>query len=97
MKGKLNLSLASFTSIFAILLGFGIIHPLNWLSVFVVCFNILGAGLNWFVFIDKNFSVSTKRKEVCPVHCEEFRNDGHDLCHSDYEKCIHYKFSVEGK
>jgi hypothetical protein len=30
-------------------------------------------------------------KETCPVECEEFRNDGKDLCHSDYENCIHYK------
>jgi hypothetical protein len=32
-------------------------------------------------------------KEICPVVCEDFRNDGKDLCHSDYKKCIHYKAS----
>jgi hypothetical protein len=30
-------------------------------------------------------------KETCPVECEEFRNDGKDLCHADYVNCVHYK------
>ena len=45
-------------------------------------------------------SVSTNCK-VCPKsqECDEFRNDGKDLCHSDWQNCIHYKSltSIEGK
>lgn len=33
------------------------------------------------------------KKDICTKfdECEEFRNDGKDLCHSDYKSCIHYK------
>jgi hypothetical protein len=50
----------------------------------------VGVGMPAFL---KGFAKGLK--ETCPVECEEFRNDGKDLCHSDYKNCIHYKAYIK--
>lgn len=57
--------------------------------------NTCGQKINSFIKETLKKSVST----ICSKsqECNEFRNDGQDLCHRDYQNCIHYKALVKGE